>query len=106
MDILIKSIGIGYLTYIWINTNAFYDYSKYLLRKTKFFKGYENFLKEKSLVMTFCEYLAIKKSEKFLIKLISCPLCFSFWASIILFHSFNSFAAAGLSYLFYKVLNK
>jgi hypothetical protein len=105
IGIIFYSIFIGYVTFIWINTNAFYEYTKLILKPLGIFKGYESFKTERNLALTFVEYLETSK-DSFCYKVITCPLCLTFWASMILFLSKEGIAAAFFSYLAYKLLAK
>jgi|LakMenEpi03Aug12_release.lakeMendotaPanAssembly.Ray.scaffolds.fasta_scaffold494335_2 hypothetical protein len=70
---------------IWFNTNAFVEYCK-VLGLNKLLLGFEN---NNSTNLSFPQYLYIRSRQfvkcngcKFLISLITCPLCLSVWLSI------------------------
>lgn len=103
MEFILISAAIGYITFIWLKTNAFYDYTKIILKKTKIFDGYENFKNNKQVSINYADYLIMKKSG-FFIKLITCPICVSFWLSVGICKSFLAISCACFAYLFYKLL--
>jgi hypothetical protein len=76
-----------------------------ILKPLGIFKGYESFKTERNLTLTFVEYLETSK-DSFCYKVITCPLCLTFWTSMILFLSKEGIAAAFFSYLAYKLLAK
>lgn len=103
MEIILISAAIGYITFIWLKTNAFYDYTKIILKKAKIFDNYENFKNNKQVSINYSDYLIMKKSG-FFIKLITCPICVSFWLSVGICKSFLAISCACFAYLFYKLL--
>lgn len=105
MNLIFISAAIGYLTFIWLKTNALYDYTSWVLKKTKIFKEYEDFINQKQMIMSLPDYFILKKTS-FLFKLITCPICCSFWLSILYYRSIEGICAACFSYLFYKFLIK
>jgi len=104
MEIILKSAAIGYLTFIWLKTNALYDYTNVILKKTNLFKKYESFKAEKNISLNYPDFLILKE-KKFFIKLITCPICVSFWISILIYHSIFGVSCACFAYLFYKLLS-
>ena len=66
----------------WFETNAFYEYCR-VLGLGRFFKGYKNFTETMAPSTTLVEYLMIKH-DCFFVRLISCPICLSVWASIVI----------------------
>jgi hypothetical protein len=105
MNLILISTVIGYLTFIWLKTNALYDYTYWILKKTKIFKEYEEFTIQKQMNLSFPDYIILKK-KTFLSKLITCPICFSFWISVAYYRSIEGVCAACFSYLIYKFLIK
>ena len=85
IDIFIVLGGILTVLYSWFNTNVFYEYCCLLGFKAWFqeFDKYPN--------LTYPQYLFINKSKitnniqykLFVIKLITCPVCLSFWLCVI-----------------------
>ena len=68
---------------IWFNSDAFVEYAK-LVGGARFFgvTEYEE-QQEKSASLDYHGYLLDNKNS-FFIRLITCPLCFSVWMSVIL----------------------
>ena len=56
MNLILISIVIGYLTFIWLKTNAIYDYTSWLLKKTNIFKEYEEFIEQKQMNLSLPDY--------------------------------------------------
>jgi hypothetical protein len=73
---------------IWFKSNAFVQYVK-LFRLGKIFQLplYER-QKEDDPLLTYIQFLR-KEFNGFFISLITCPLCFSIWISIIIALLFN-----------------
>jgi hypothetical protein len=75
---LLKLIGVIFsITFIWFQTNAFYEYFCWL--PFKFIKDYKDFLSKES--DTFINFLRYYRCN-FLIRLVTCPACFMAWVSI------------------------
>jgi len=71
------------IIYIWLDTNAFYQYAqvlKYIDKDT--FQPYESFSQTTGTNPSFADFLACQPG--FLSQLLSCPICLSFWISIFL----------------------
>ena len=66
---------------IWFDSSAFEEYAK-LIGGAKFFgvKEYED-KRQNDATLTYHQYLLTNKNS-FFIRLITCPLCFSVWASL------------------------
>jgi hypothetical protein len=78
---LLESCFLGFMIiYVWLDTNAFYEYAKILKYIDKdCFEPYEKFNKTTGIESLFSEYLATE--NKFFPRLLSCPICLSTWAS-------------------------
>ena len=78
---LIESCFLGFMIiYVWLDTNAFYEYAKILKYLDKdCFEPYEKFNKTTGIESLFSEYLATE--NKFFPRLLSCPICLSTWVS-------------------------
>jgi len=103
MDLIIISATVAYCTFVWINTNAIYDYFKWILNKVKIFAEYSDFISKSNINMTFVDYLIAKK-KGFFIKLCTCPFCITFWLSLIFVPFKYVFVIAALSFIIYKSL--
>lgn len=106
VSFLIKTISISYVTYLFLNTNVFYDYFKIGLRWTGVFSAYENLLNESKIHLNFPDYLRMKCQDKFAAKLFSCPICITFWSSVIIFELKLILVGALFSYISYKLLKE
>lgn len=106
ISFLIKIITIAYGAYIFLNTNVFYDYLKIVLRWTGIFSKYEKLLEQSKINLNFPDYLKMKCQDKFVAKLFSCPICITFWSSVIMFKLELIFVGALFSYIFYKLLKE
>lgn len=73
--------SIIFINIIWFETEAFVEYVK--LFKIKWFKVNEYLLaKESNFELTYHSYL-LQYHKNFFTKLITCPICFTTWLSII-----------------------
>ena len=74
---------IALLMLVWFNSDAFVEYAK-AVGGARFFgvTDYENMLTERAS-LDYHGYL-LEFKDSFFIRLITCPLCFSVWASVIL----------------------
>tara|TARA_B100001094_G_C18145513_1_gene780445 strand:- start:275 stop:595 length:321 start_codon:yes stop_codon:yes gene_type:complete len=99
---LIPAACIAYITYIWTDTNAFYDYFSFskIFRKIPIIKEYE----KSEYQMEFPMFL--KQKESFFSKLITCHICLTFWMSVLCFIplNLNLFVLAYLSLILYNFL--
>jgi len=99
---VIPSICIAYICYIWIETNAFYDYFSNLkiFKKVPIIKEYER----NEHKMDFSLFLQQKQS--FFCKLFSCHICLTFWISLLIGLAMcsNPLVLAYLSLILYKFL--
>ena len=108
--------SLGFITtflIVWFQTDAFVEYCKVFGLK-KFLFGYDN------PELTFPQYLYSKRNvfcknrfSLFYIKLITCPICLSFWLCLISGTIIHNFLAIPLLYvtslfvylIFSKLLN-
>jgi len=102
INYLIPAVCIAYITYIWTDTNAFYDYFSFskIFRKIPIIKEYE----KSEYQMEFPMFL--KQKQSFFSKLITCHICLTFWMSVLSFIplELNLFVLAYLSLIFYNFL--
>ena len=69
------------MVYIWLDTNAFYQYAQVLKYLDKdCFKPYEDFSNTTGTNPSFADFLACQPG--FFSQLLSCPICLSVWISI------------------------
>lgn len=77
------SFTLGYLILLWFRTDAFVEYMN-LLRLSRWFHVAEyNQLRRDGYGGNFVTFLAEYYHDKFLVRLLICPLCLSFWSGII-----------------------
>ena len=84
LDSLYQSFLNCFILNVWFNTNAFYEYCKYF-RVGSICFWIVDYEKKKELApsLTYNSYLNVTFSDSFFIKLITCPICLSFWINII-----------------------
>lgn len=77
--------ALAFFVFVWVKTNAFIDFfGRFLGRKYNFFHIKE-YLNEPEAVrdsMMFPLYLYVSYPS-FITKLLSCPLCLSFWTNLL-----------------------
>lgn len=92
---------------VWFKTDAFIVYSK-LFKVNKFFyvNEWEEYKNTKDCSVTYLQFLRIKIPNGFFTKLITCPICFTVWLSIIpsLFIGISSFPIICVTSLFFYYL--
>jgi hypothetical protein len=103
------SFFLGYLLLIWLRTNAFVEYMA-LFRLDKFFHviDYNNVHKE-GYSGTYADFLNEYYSESFIVRLLICPVCVSFWLGVTAVCSTLTFEAmiiSPLTLLFYTIFNR
>lgn len=117
MYILIISLSIAYLTYIWLNTDFFIEYVSLLkLNKYNLFysQDYFEYINPKNIALetdrinlSYLQFIQ-RTHNNFFVRLISCPLCLSLWMSLFfawITLSFLTFlATAYLGSFFYYLL--
>jgi hypothetical protein len=76
-------IGIAFAVFVWLRTNAFVDYLAWLLvpRNLLYVRDYLN--DGLSGAMEYPLWLSVKHTG-FFVKLISCPLCCTFWLNFLI----------------------
>lgn len=100
-DILVKASCVVTLLFIWFNTNSIFYYYNLFTGKTldvPSHQAFSDFLYDKSI-----KTVGIKR---FLLKLLSCYKCISFWLSLLLTLNTDVFIVYVLSLLVYGVLCK
>lgn len=115
MIALIIALSIAYLIYLWLDTDVFIEYI-YLFKLDSFnflyIKDYLNYtLKASSQnykIYSYPVFLAINH-HSFWTRLLSCPICLSFWLSVIISFFFQFYLILAISFLssfFYFLLSK
>lgn len=73
----------SYLMVIWLKTNAFAEYMT-LFKLDRFFHIDEfNKLHKEGYGGTYVEFLFEYYHDLFLVRLVSCPICLSFWLGLV-----------------------
>ena len=83
VEILFVSFAVSSFLVIWLNTNAFYEYSKYFNLFGYLTIGYEKRLKKSHTNVTFINYLLIDHNS-FFVRLICCSVCLSVLLNVII----------------------
>ena len=109
IELVFVSIIYGFILLIWFKTNAFAEYMN-LFGLSKFLKVSEyNDLIKNGYEGNFSDFLHDYYNSKFLVRLLSCPICLSFWFgifSIPFYNFFTGFVLAPLTLFFYTLLNR
>lgn len=99
----------GYFIFIWLKTDAFAEYIN-LFKLNNFPKIDEyNQLHNNGFDGNYIDFLNQYYRNLFIVRLLVCPVCISFWIgiiSIVFTLNFYSFITAPLSLLFYLLFNK
>lgn len=84
-DSLISSVVVVFVLIIWNETNAFVEYCRLL--------GFslEGYKIQEQAGIPFTDYLMSAYHEKFLVRLICCPICLSVWLSGLAAYLFENF---------------
>ncbi len=104
---ILYSISVATIIFIWLDTEAFQSYFKYLNIKNIF--NFNEFfsLYNEGEIDNYAEFLN-HKYNNFFTKLISCPICLGFWLNLpILFISIiNWLPCVAFTWIFYSFLKK
>jgi len=103
MSLLVLPISLAFVTFVWLRTNAFIDFGGWIFKYIKFtkVKEYLNLSPTFQSSIFYINWLYTvwpdRTVGKFILKLITCPLCLSFWGSLLIsdirFFLFNSFVS-------------
>jgi hypothetical protein len=103
------SIIAGYFILIWLRTNAFAEYMN-LFKLSGLFKLEEyNKLHKDGYDGGYVDFISEYYKDYFIVRLLICPVCLSFWVGVInciIFEAYAYFIIAPLSLLFYTLFNK
>ena len=99
----------SYFILIWLRTNAFAEYMR-LFRLSCFFKLAEyNKLHADGYDGSYVDFISEYYKDYFIVRLLICPVCLSFWVGVInciIFDAYAYFIIAPLSLLFYTIFNR
>lgn len=100
---------LGYLIFLWLKTDAFAEYMN-LLKLNNWLRLDEyNQLHREGYSGNYPDFLVEYCRDKFLVRLVTCPLCLSFWtgcASALYIDSFSGLLCAPLILFSYLLFNK
>lgn len=108
-DITFVAVILSYFMVIWFKTNAFVEYMT-VFRLTRLFHIAEyNQLHRDGYEGSYLDFLSEYYKDSFFVRLLSCPICFSFWLGVIcsLYGDKDSVVlVAPLVLFFYLIFNK
>lgn len=108
-NVLIPASFVSMVLIVWFKTDAFVEYAELLgLSKVTFAEDFKE-KKKADVMLEFPMYLVINKNC-FISRLLSCPICFGFWLSLIFSYPFDPILIPGVYlisltsfYLFNKI---
>jgi len=109
LSIIISSFIVSLLLIIWFQSDAYAEYCR--LFHLNFMSFYKNYYIKKlqDPSISYTKYLKLYHNN-FLIRLITCPICLSFWISIILSIYYQNIIIIPISticgLLLYGLINK
>jgi len=108
-EIFLISSSAFLILVIWFKSEAFQEYCK-IFYADKFFLIHDFEEKQKNdLTLDYHSYL-LKDHDSFFIRLITCPICFSVWITLILCFFFENFIAFpicnSIALITYYIFNK
>jgi len=101
------SLFVGYALLVWFRTNAFAEYIT-LFRLSRFFHvSSYNELVSNGYEHGYVDFLKEYYHDYFLVRLVTCPICFGFWLSVpFLGISVSNIFIIPLGLFFYSIFNK
>jgi len=102
------ALALAFCIFVWLRTNAFVDFLGFLFTWKNVFYIYD-YIMEPLLVTGNVRYplWLYSNHPNMLTKLLSCPLCLSFWTNLIFFTSLTSFLTnAFVTLLAFVILDK
>ena len=107
VDILFLGFSCSVFLFLWLETNALYEYLNYFNIGGRFLHGYNEYRKKDYASLLFIPYLLVNHNC-FFTKLICCSICLGFWINLIanatLFNLYNLPFSFVLSLLTYYIL--
>lgn len=107
VDILFLSFSCSVFLFLWLETNALYEYLNYFNIGGRFLHGYNKYREKDYSSLLFIPYLLVNHNC-FFTKLICCSICLGFWINLIanatLFNLYNFPFSFVLSLLTYYIL--
>lgn len=109
MKIIIVAFLFSYVLLVWFRTNAFVEYMN-LMKFSIFLKIDEyNKLHKEGYDDLYVDFLHLYYRDFFIVRLVTCPVCVSFWIGVIFWLctlDFNYLLISPLTLLFYLLFNK
>jgi hypothetical protein len=109
MKVVSVALLYGFLLLVWFRTNAIVEYiNLFKLDKLPKIKEY-NELHSNGYEGNFSDFLYEYYKDMFLVRLVTCPICLSFWLGLFTYlfsQNVESLLVAPLALFSYTVLNK
>jgi hypothetical protein len=109
---MLNIIGIAfllsYLMVVWLKTNDFVEYMT-LLKQEKFHVAEYNKLHKEGYAGNYVDFLFEYYNDLFIVRLLSCPVCLSFWLGLVTAIFTGSLAgllSAPLTLFFYLLFHR
>ena len=110
---IILALSVAYLLLVWFKTNAFSEYMLLFLSflERVFPNRFLNFIdifkikkwrdsqKESLAVYDYLDYIKKSYSNRMLVKILTCPICLSFWISLFLCLAVNVKWTLGIAFI-------
>lgn len=98
--VLLSSFVVAYLLLVWFETSAFVVYAKKL--------GLEKWIVLPDDDFVYIDFLKVRDAKPygFFVKLLSCPICLSFWLSLPFLFLTKWFLAIAFLGVFFYLLTK
>lgn len=108
LEFAIVALILSYFLLVWLRTDAFAEYML-LFRITRFFhiKEYKQ-IRADGYDGNYIDFLAQYYNDKFFVRLLSCPICISFWLGVFcaFFWGLDGLVMAPLILSFYLLFNR
>jgi len=109
IGVIALAFVVSYIMLIWLRTNAFVEYLT-LFGLTKYFRVDEfNNLHREGYDGNYVDFLFQYYKDSFLVRLVSCPVCLSFWLGMptaLWLQSLEATLLSPLILLFYLLFNR
>jgi hypothetical protein len=106
-ELLGLSLFLGYALFIWFRTNAFAEYINLFRLDRFFYISQYNELVDNGYSSSYLDFLKEYFYDLFLVRLVSCPICLSFWIGLLTVFIFGvSPLVIPLGLCFYGFFNK
>lgn len=102
------SLALAFCIFVWLKTNAFIDFFGWTFKRRNFLYIRE-YNEQPETIRNNLHYplWLYTRHRNMFTKLLSCPLCLSFWSNLIFARSFRELlAGAFITLLFFSVLDR